>query len=168
MESAKNSTSEGSQVSSSVSKKHRVFVPFSAVPIPPSVQPGQTSWHYYARVNKKRLVICYVCGEPGHYSNKCPQRIVCAPQQVQMVNRGHLNHVVLQEAQKAPDVVLGMLRVNLAPASVLFDSGASHSYISSQFAVMQHVPFEKMLSPLVIHVPGAICQSSQQIGRAHV
>ena len=108
-----------------------------------------------------RLVICYICGESGHYSNKCTQRIACAPQKVRMVNRGHLNHVVLEEAQKAPNVVLGTLRVNLAPASVLFDSGASHSYISSQFAVMQHVPFEKMLSPLVIHVPGPIFQSSQ-------
>ena len=127
MESAKNSTSEGSQVSTSVSRKRRVFVPFSAIPTPPSVQPGQTSLHYYARVNKKQLVICYICGEPGHYSNKCPQRIAGAPQQVRMVNRGHLNHVVLKEAQKAPNVVLGMLRVNLAPASVLFDFGASHS-----------------------------------------
>ena len=79
MESAKNSTSEGSQVSSLVSKKRRVFVPFSAIPTPQSMQPGQTSWHYYAHVNKKRLVICYICGEPGHYSNKCPQRIACAP-----------------------------------------------------------------------------------------
>ena len=98
MESAKKCTSEGSQVSSSVSKKRRMFVPFNAVPTPPSVQPGQASWHYYARFNKKRLVVCYICGEPGHYSNKCPRRIVCAPQQVRMVNRGHLNHVVFEEA----------------------------------------------------------------------
>jgi hypothetical protein len=31
-----------------------------------------------------------------------------------------------EEAQEAPDVVLGMFSVNSIPARVLFDSGASH------------------------------------------
>ena len=34
-------------------------------------------------------------------------------------------------AQDAQDVVIGMFLVNSAPASVLFDSGASHSFISA-------------------------------------
>jgi hypothetical protein len=34
-----------------------------------------------------------------------------------------------EEAQQAPDVVLGMFLVSSHPATILFDSGASHSFI---------------------------------------
>jgi hypothetical protein len=37
------------------------------------------------------------------------------------------------EAQQAQDVVLGMFLRSLHPSSILFDSGASHSFISSSF-----------------------------------
>jgi hypothetical protein len=37
--------------------------------------------------------------------------------------------VAAETAQEAQDVVFGMFLVNSAPASVLFDSGASHTFI---------------------------------------
>jgi hypothetical protein len=37
--------------------------------------------------------------------------------------------VALEEAQEAPDVVIGMFLVNDTSTVVLFDSGASHSFI---------------------------------------
>ena len=52
----------------------------------------------------------------------------------QSVVRGRVNHVTLEGAQEAPDVVLGKFLVNSVPASVLFDSGASHSFVSGVFA----------------------------------
>jgi hypothetical protein len=42
-----------------------------------------------------------------------------------------VNHVTVEAAQEAPEVVLGMFLVNSHPATVLFDSGASHSFISA-------------------------------------
>ena len=63
--------------------------------------------------------------------------------------KGHLNHVTKEEAQNAPDVVLGTFPVNTIPATVLFDSGASHSFISKSFA-LQHdfsmLPLEKSMT----------------------
>ena len=44
-----------------------------------------------------------------------------------------MNHVTEEEAQTASDVVLGKFLVNSAPATVLFDSGASHSSFSRIF-----------------------------------
>jgi hypothetical protein len=35
------------------------------------------------------------------------------------------------EAQQAQDVVLGMFLTSLHPTTILFDSGASHSFIST-------------------------------------
>jgi hypothetical protein len=43
--------------------------------------------------------------------------------------------VITEEAQQAQDVVLGMFLASSHPATVLFDSGASHSFISSSFVV---------------------------------
>ena len=51
------------------------------------------------------------------------------------IGRGHANHVKIEEAQKEPTIVMGTLPVNSATASVLFDSGASHSFISATFAL---------------------------------
>jgi hypothetical protein len=45
--------------------------------------------------------------------------------------RGHVNHVAAETAQEAQDIVFSMFLVNSAPASILFDSGASHSFISA-------------------------------------
>jgi hypothetical protein len=41
--------------------------------------------------------------------------------------------VAVKEAQEAPDVVIGMLLINDTSVVVLFDSGASHSFISTAY-----------------------------------
>jgi hypothetical protein len=44
--------------------------------------------------------------------------------------RGRVNHVAVEEAQEATIVVIGMFLINDTSAVVLFDLGASHSFIS--------------------------------------
>jgi hypothetical protein len=41
--------------------------------------------------------------------------------------------VAMEEAQEAPDVVVGMFLINDTSAVVLFDSRASHSFISTAY-----------------------------------
>ena len=48
----------------------------------------------------------------------------------QSFGRARVNHINAQEAQGAQGVVLGEYLVNSALATVLFDYGASHSFIS--------------------------------------
>jgi hypothetical protein len=52
--------------------------------------------------------------------------------------------VAVEEAQEAPDVVIGMFLVNDTSAVVLFDSGASHSFISTGY-VRKHNLFLALL-----------------------
>jgi hypothetical protein len=47
--------------------------------------------------------------------------------------RGKINHVKVEQAQEAPEVVLGTFLDNSEPASVLLDSGASHSFVTNEF-----------------------------------
>ena len=47
--------------------------------------------------------------------------------------KGHLKHISAEEAQEDPDLVIGTFPVNSVPALVLFDSGASHSFVTEPF-----------------------------------
>ncbi|MBJ4058730.1 aspartyl protease family protein, partial [Salmonella enterica subsp. enterica serovar Goldcoast] len=71
-----------------------------------------------------------------------------------------MNHVTAEEAQTAPDVVLGMFLVNSVPASVLFDSGASHSFIAINFVEKYGLPILPLANPMLIQSPGSRMRTS--------
>ena len=55
---------------------------------------------------------------------------------------------------------MGTLLVNSVPASVLFDTGASHSFMSEDFAFMHGIKYEEMNTAIVVHTPAGQCQTS--------
>jgi len=55
-------------------------------------------------------------------------------------DHGRLNHITTKNAMEAPEVVLGKLEVEGAPIVVLFDSGATYSYVTSKFMQKQTLP----------------------------
>jgi hypothetical protein len=59
------------------------------------------------------------------------------------------------EAQQAPDVVLGMFLASSHPTTILFDSGASHSFISSSFVEKHSLPIATMKHTMLVSSPGA-------------
>jgi hypothetical protein len=63
-------------------------------------------------------------------------------------------HVDAEVAQENPRVVLRMFLVNSTPASVLFDSGASHSFITSQFVDQHNIPISLMPHHMLVTSPG--------------
>jgi hypothetical protein len=65
-----------------------------------------------------------------------------------------VNHVAAETTQEAQDVVFGMFLVNSAPASVLFDFGAPHSFISAQFVAKHGIPVQSMSSHMLVSSPG--------------
>jgi hypothetical protein len=95
---------------------------------------------------------CYSCGQTRHYANWCPRKQANqtpAPGTNQNLNcnannsattparqnqaRARMNHVVVEDAQAALDVIIGMILVNDNNVIMLFDSGASYSFVSANF-----------------------------------
>ena len=71
-----------------------------------------------------------------------------------------MNHVDAQEAQQAPGVVLGEFLVEFTPATVLFDSRASHSFIATGFVENRGIPSTHLEIPLITRTPRSdlLCQ----------
>jgi hypothetical protein len=117
-----------------------------------------------------RGTACLRCGKVGHYVNARPKRN--APntpaqsqnnQQIrnesqiskgskgkQNYARSRVNHVSAETAQENPRVVFGMCLVNSALASVLFDAGATHSFITSHCAAKLNIPMSTMPRPMLV------------------
>nr|AAO19383.1 putative polyprotein [Oryza sativa Japonica Group]ABF98353.1 retrotransposon protein, putative, Ty3-gypsy subclass [Oryza sativa Japonica Group] len=110
------------------------------------------------REQGSKPVVCFNCGDPGHYADKCPKprRVKIVPVQSNSTapaSKARVNRVAVAEAQGAPDVILGTFLVNLVPATVLFDSGATHSFLSMSFAGNHGMEVEDLRRPLMVSTP---------------
>src|SRR3954470_21440177 len=129
----------------------------------------------------KLQVTCYDCENKDHYSNECPnKKNATAPnanvpaqhqRRVQPGRRfapgnslsrnGRLFLMHAEEAQEAPDVVLGMFSFNLVLARVLFDSGASHSFFTEEFVCTSKIQPTKLKHVMIVQIPGSTTKDRQ-------
>jgi hypothetical protein len=58
--------------------------------------------------------------------------------------------VAMEEAQEAPDVVIGMFLVNDISVVVLFDSRASHSFISAAYVGKHNLPLALLRCQMIV------------------
>jgi hypothetical protein len=61
--------------------------------------------------------------------------------------------VVVEEAQEAPDVVNGMFLINDTSAVVLFDSGASHSFIYVAYVGKYNLSLAQLKCQIIVSSP---------------
>jgi hypothetical protein len=61
-----------------------------------------------------------------------------------------VNHVAVEEAQEALDVVIGTFFINDTSAVVLFDSGASHSFISATYVEKHNLPIALLRCQMIV------------------
>jgi hypothetical protein len=64
--------------------------------------------------------------------------------------RGKVNHVTVEEAQEAPDVVIGTFFINDISAVMLFDSGVSHSFISTTYVEIRNLPIALLRCQMIV------------------
>jgi hypothetical protein len=65
-----------------------------------------------------------------------------------------MNHVTVEEAQVAPDVIIGMILINDNNAIVLFDSRASHSFVAAGFVQKYNLPLSMLKNRMIVSSPG--------------
>jgi hypothetical protein len=60
----------------------------------------------------------------------------------------------MEEAQEASDVVIGIFFINDTSAVVLFDFGASHSFISAAYVEKHNLPMALLRYQMIVSSPG--------------
>jgi hypothetical protein len=68
--------------------------------------------------------------------------------------RRKVNHVAVEQAHEAPNVVIGTFFVNDTSTVVLFDSRASHSFISTAYVEKHNLPIALLRCQMIVSFPG--------------
>ncbi|KAL8147704.1 hypothetical protein AgCh_005141 [Apium graveolens] len=112
---------------------------------------------------------CYKCGKTGHIARNCPTqgmtsntpRLIGAPSQnVPRIGgppakdqpKAMIFNMTMKDVVQSSDVVVGTLPVNYVDAKVLFDSGATRSFISQDFVDKLHCEVELLERALMIEL----------------
>ena len=76
--------------------------------------------------------------------------------------------MAIEEAQEAPDVVIGTFPVNDNTAVVLFDSGASHSFVSATYVQKHNLPIAMLSNKMLVTSPGGEMQARHVCPRVNL
>jgi hypothetical protein len=68
-------------------------------------------------------------------------------------NHGRLNHLEAEAVLETPNMIVGMFPVNSHIAEVLFDTGATHSFITASWVEAHSLPITTMSTPFKLTQP---------------
>jgi hypothetical protein len=129
---------------------------------------------HYSNDCQKPKIICFGCNQEGHMKNQCPNKAAWGRKSnAGGPNRGSnsgdngagkrtrpfgkLSCTNLEEVNDSDKTVIGMLQILSHPSKVLFDTGATTSFISQEFVDLYGIPCNKLEYPItVLSVGGMI------------
>jgi len=86
----------------------------------------------------------------------------------QRPTQGRVNYVSTKEATEATDMITGTFSVMSKPALILFDPGATHSFISISFTLENEMPSFPLEKPYVVESPGAKMKSQTKTNEVEI
>jgi predicted aspartyl protease len=102
----------------------------------------------------------------GHYANVCPMRNPNTPArgnshgkqtQTPGSNRGYniarVNQINVEATEDGPNIVIGTFFINFVLATILFDSGTSHWFISARYVHANSLPYLALRRPMIVITP---------------
>ncbi|KAL0536174.1 hypothetical protein IC582_025113 [Cucumis melo] len=107
---------------------------------------------------------CFKCRQEGHTADRCPLKLTgnVQNQGAGAPHQGRVFATNKTEAERAGTVVTGTLPVLGHYALVLFDSGLSHSFISSAFVLHARLEVEPVHHVLSVSTPSGECMLSKE------
>jgi hypothetical protein len=146
--------------------KQPVFIRPNTAPITTS-QPGALGTRFPALPSSS--IGCFNCGKSRHFIKDCPY-----PKQNRSNNQqgignssqakgnaskstkktGQIYYTQVATTPEGEPVMMGMFLVAKHPALILFNSGASHTFISKKFAEQHCIPYHELREGFKIHSPG--------------
>jgi hypothetical protein len=108
---------------------------------------------------------CFNYGRSGQFARECtaPKKNatqghithpLCGPQKVAVAKTGRVNYTTMEDIPEGKQVLAGTLSLNEHPVIILFDSGASHDFISKACTQKHQLVIEYMLTPYMVSTPG--------------
>jgi hypothetical protein len=111
------------------------------------------------------VTTCFKCAKVGHYANACPKSNPNTParnnvqgkQQTPASGKGfsiaRVNQVSADATLDGADIAIGTFYINSVPAAILFDYGATHSFISAHCVNTNELPLQNMQKPMILITP---------------
>ncbi|GKD19564.1 putative reverse transcriptase domain-containing protein [Tanacetum coccineum] len=109
----------------------------------------------------KPVIVCYGCNEMGHKLNEFPKEKVIKAIPVRSIKEEKVNapkakartyNITAEEEKLIPDVVTCIILINSLLVRVLYDSGASMSFVSYSFKEKLPTSLNKLPKPLEVEI----------------
>jgi hypothetical protein len=120
---------------------------------------------------------CFNRGRLAHFARECtaPKKTATqghvtppsrGPQKVAIAKIGRVNYTTMEDILKGEQVLVGMFSLNRYPVVVLFDSGATHDFITKACTQRCQLSIHHIDTPYLISTPGGRVVTKQTVMHA--
>ncbi|GKA15366.1 putative reverse transcriptase domain-containing protein [Tanacetum coccineum] len=154
--------SGGTQFKTPCKKYHKTHLRECRVNLPGCYKCG--ALNHMSKDCKKQMIICFNCNQLGHKSNECSNPKIIEAKPLKLVKEEKVEKTEVPKLKARAymmtvkvdkvvhDVVTCIILVNSIPARVLYDSGASVSFVSYGFIKTLTTPPNKLPLPLEVEI----------------